>query len=425
MPGWKKYNNLLPAFCLLLFIGNRTLAQSVLRSGTWLKIGVTQTGVYRLSQETLAKLDPAFATADPRRFRFYGNGGIPLPQSNTRARATDLLENAVSVTGEDDGHFDKGDALLFFGQSPHAIRFDSTTRQLTHQINPYADTTFYFLTIGDQPGRRIQIRASASVTNPTVTTFDDYAFYEKDLTNVVKSGREWLGDYLGINTELTVTFNWPGLVANTPATITSSVVANAVVATRFSLQLNGQSLGSQTISALSGYRYDYQGLESRQLFTATPVTNDGLLRLVLSYDKGGQSGSQGYLNFLSVRGQRELRQYTQPTIIRVPAGRYTVKQSSATLRAWDITNPLQPVIQTYTLNATTGEATWGAAGAGNYILFSDNQLIEPVSVRAIPVQNIRGNATPDLLIVTAPAWRSEADRLAAFRRTNDKLDVLV
>lgn len=404
---------------------NYSWAQSVLRSGSWIKIGVTQTGVYRLSQEAIMKLDPTLALADPRKLRLYGNGGAPLPQPNATPRSTDLSENAVLVTGEDDGRFDKGDAILFFGQSPHTIRFDSTTRRLTHQINPYSDTTFYFLTTSDQSGRRIQTRTTVALTSPSISTFDDYAFYEKDLTNVIKSGREWLGDYLGITPELTVNFNWPGLVANTPLTVTSSVVANAVVSTRFSLQLNGQLLGAQPISALSGYRYDYQGLENRQSFTITPTTTDGTLRLLLTYDKAGQSNSQGYLNFLSIQGQRELRQYAQPTVARVSAGRYTVKQAASTLRAWDITNPLLPIAQAYTLNTATGEATWSASTAGVYLLFSENQAIEPTSARLIPIQNIRGSAAPDMLIVTAPAWRSEAERLAAFRKANDQFDVLV
>lgn len=425
MPGWKKYSLYLFVTLFLFLVATGLRAQSVLQKGIWIKVGVTQTGMYRLSQEALAKIDPIFTSADPRRLRLFGNGGAPLPQANAAPRAFDLVENAIQVIGEDDGRFDRGDGILFFGQSPHTIRVDSTTRRLTHQINPYADTTFYFLTISDQPGRRIQSRVSASVSGSAITTFDDYAFYEKELTNIVKSGREWVGDYLGVNTNLTIPFNWPGLVTTAPLFITSSVVANALVPTKFSLQLNGQTIGTQTVGALSGYRYDYQGLENRQTFSVTTNATDGNLRVGLSYDKGGQGSSQGYLNFLGIQGKRELRQYSQPTVVRLPSGRYVLKQASIALRVWDITNPLLPVNQTYSLNTTTGEATWAASGSGVYVVFSDNQFTEPASVRSIANQNIRGNNTPDLLIVTAPDWRSEAERLAAFRRVNDQLAVLV
>ena len=57
-------------------------AQSVLAQGAWVKIGVTESGVYRLSQAQLIQLNPGFATADPKRLRLYGNGGAVLPQPN-------------------------------------------------------------------------------------------------------------------------------------------------------------------------------------------------------------------------------------------------------------------------------------------------------------------------------------------------------
>ena len=194
-------------------------AQSVLRTGLWVKIGVTESGVYRLSQSQLAQLNPAFATADPRRLRLYGNGGAMLPQPNATTRPADLTENAIQVVGEADGRFDAGDALLFFGQSPHVVRYDSTTRRFTHQINVYSDTTFYFLTIGDSPGlRMVDTPAGSLSATPTVTTFDDYQFHEQDLLKIpaVRSGREWLGEYMTIDTTQTFSFDVPGIVPGVP-----------------------------------------------------------------------------------------------------------------------------------------------------------------------------------------------------------------
>jgi hypothetical protein len=48
------------------------------------------------------------------------------------------------------------DALWFFGQSPHEIRYNVSEKRLEHQLNLYSDTTFYFLQIGTQAGLRIQ-----------------------------------------------------------------------------------------------------------------------------------------------------------------------------------------------------------------------------------------------------------------------------
>lgn len=232
MRGWKQTNGRIGIIWLLVLGLNAWVtaqpvpANSVLNTGVWVKIGVTESGVYRLDQATLARLNPAFATANPRNLRLYGNGGTMLPQPNAVSRPADLTENAIQVVGEADGRFDPTDAVLFFGQSPHAVRYDSLRRRLTHQLNLYCDTTFYFLTIGTSAGLRMTERPTGLTTTTAVnTTFDDYQFHELDAAKIpsVRSGREWLGEYLTIDTTKTILFDVPGLLPNTPVRVSASV----------------------------------------------------------------------------------------------------------------------------------------------------------------------------------------------------------
>ncbi|WP_460968614.1 type IX secretion system sortase PorU [Spirosoma migulaei] len=414
--------------CSLFIVHYNTYAQSVLREGTWVKIGVTESGVYRLNQAQLVKLNSAFATADPRNLRLYGNGGAVLPQPNATPRPTDLIENAIQVSGEADGRFDAGDALLFFGQSPHVVRYDSTTQRFTHQINSYSDTTFYFLTIGSTSGLRIADRPAGSLSvTPTVTTFDDYQFHEQDLLKIpaVRSGREWLGEYLTTDTTKVIPFDIPGLVANVPLRLTASVVAGATVSTQFILQVNDQLVGTMPIASISGYEYDYQGIVRTDTFQTKLTTTDSQIRLSITFRKNGLYSAQGYLNYLSVQARRELRQYDKPIWMRrLPAGQYAIKQATASLRVWDVTNPLAPVSQVYTL-ASTQEAGWLASRSGDYFLFTDAQLLSPVALATISNQDLHSQATPDLIVVSPAAWLDQAERLAKFRREHDQLSVLV
>ena len=422
--GWFVYG----IVSFLLITHGSGKAQSVLREGSWVKIGVTQTGVYRLDQPTLARLNPAFAAADPRRLRLYGNGGAVLPQPNASPRPSDLTENAIQVIGEADGRFDTGDALLFFGQSPHAILYDSVARRFTHQINYYTDTTFYFLTIGPLPGLRIADRPVGNLTTTaTVTTFDDYQFHELDLLKIpsVRSGREWLGEYLTTDTTKIISFDVPGIVANSPVRLRASVVAGALAPTQFKLQLNDQPAGTLPVSSISGYEYDYQGVSRADTFLVKSTTLASPLRLAVTFQKNGQYSAQGYLNFAGVQVRRELRQYDQPTWVRrSPKGQYAIRQATNSLRVWDVTNPLIPATQLYTLSAAS-ESRWAAAATADYFLFTDNQLQTPASLVAIATQNLTGQPIPNLLIVTPAAWRDQAERLATFRRDHDQLTVLV
>ncbi|GAB3810114.1 type IX secretion system sortase PorU [Spirosoma humi] len=399
-----------------------------MRTGNWVKIGVTQSGVYRLSQSQLAQLNPAFATADPRRIRLYGNGGGMLPQPNASPRPVDLTENAIQVLGEADGHFDAGDALLFFGQSPHVIRYDSTVRRFTHQLNVYSDTTFYFLTVGDVPGLRIADKPVGTLTTAsTVTTFTDYQFHELDLLKIpsVRSGREWLGEYMTLDTTQTVSFDVAGIVPTVPLRVMASAVAGATSPTRFQLQVNGQVAGVMSMPVIDGYEYNYQALARTDTFQTTLPTAASSVRLALTFQKNGQSFAQGYLNFLSLQTQRELRQYDNPVWIRrLSVGQTAVRQATAGLRVWDVTNPFAPGNQLYTLSAML-EAGWKMTRTSDYFLFTDAQVLTPVSLATVSNQDIRSQATPDLLIVTPAVWREQAERLAQYRREHDQLSVLI
>lgn len=412
-------------------------AQSVLQQGIWVKIGVTESGVYRLDQAALTRLNPAFATADPRRIRLYGNGGAALPQPNATPRPADLTENAIQVTGEADGRFDAGDAVLFFGQSSHVVRYDSVARRFVHHINPYADTTFYFVTVGSSAGRRI-VGQSAGPTgaSPTVTLFDDYRFHEKELAKIstVRSGREWLGEFMSTDTTAIVSFDMPGIVLNSAVRVRASAVANAAVSTKFSLQLNNKPVGVLPIPPLPYYadrdreeevNYNYNAYSRADTFSTLLAAASTPLRLAITFQKNGQNSAQGYLDFLSVQARRELLQYDQPTWVRrLPAGQVGVRQTTASLRVWNVTDPLVPTEQSY-VRSTTQEVSWRNTQFSDYFLFTDSQLLTPLSLKAVVNQNVRGQSAPNLLIITPAAWLDQAERLAGFRREHDKLSVLV
>ncbi len=412
--------------CLLL-IAPCAPAQSVFQSGVWLKIGVTKDGVYRLDYNTLAQANPAFVNADPRQLQLYGNSGAALPQTNNNSQGEDPARYAIQVLGEADGRFDPGDAVLFYGQSTATVLYDSGTRRFSHRLNPYSDTTFYFLTINPAatPTKRIATTpASNTVVNPQ-TTFDDYVFREEDLINPIQSGREWLGDYFGIAPTQGFTFDLPGRVAGKPVLVTTSAMANATVPTAFRVSLGGQEVGAIPFDPVSGYKYDYQGVLNTEVFSGTTVaTADNLLRIDLTFDRKGQSGGQAYLNFLGIQTQREIRQYAAPTMFRyLSLTNYQMQQTTPALKLWDISNPVS--VSEYTPVRAGTTAFWSAPLGSTVYSFTDQDYKVPVSVKPVPNQNLHGMANADLLIVTAPNWLDQAERLAAFRRANDGLTVAV
>jgi len=432
MFGWKNCKVGIVCAGLLLVAATDRWAQSsasVLSDGTWVRLGVTRTGVYRLDAALLSRLGLPVSSLDPRTIRLFGNGGAPLPQANAAPRPRDLQENAIRVTGEADGRFDAGDAVYFFARSPHEIAYDSLARRLTHRLNPYSDTTYYFLNVGAKAGLRIAEEAFTAPAAPLLTTYDDYQYREQELVNRVLSGREWLGEAIG-PTEQVFAFNLTNLVAEAPVLITSSVVGEATVPTEFRLRWSGQIIGTQSIEAVSGFRYDRKGVENRQTFRFVPPAGT-TPRLTLSYDRAGAASAQGYLNFLAVQAQRELRRGEGQLLFRsleaaaLPATRYLLKQAEAGLWVWDVSVPARPLQRPMSLNERQEGAFASPGGLREWVAFSPAQAYEPEAARRLPNQNLAQRPTPELLIVTAAPWLAEARRLASFRQQQDGLAATV
>jgi Peptidase family C25 len=423
MPKSFHYIAILLVFCHVLQAQN-----AVLSEGRCFKIGITQTSVYKIDASFLKKLGLNPSDINPKNLRLFGNGGAMLPQANSMARMADLTENAVFVKGEADGRFDENDALWFFGQSPHQTLFDG--KNFGHQINHYSDTTFYFLQISNSPGLRIQNQASGN-SELIINTFDDYIFHEKELTNRINSGREWWGEYLGAQTQQNIDFELPGLIANGALRLTAATIAAAQVATKFSLTVNGQAIGSQSMATVSTYRYDLKGQRTVQTYTSNLTLNGDKIRVGLSFDKNGQISAEGYLDFVGLQVQRNLQFYNQPTVFQSiqslsqDSVRYVIAQSTDATQVWDISNGLRPKQQLLRRNGS--DIGFGAAGRSlkKFIVFAENQLQSPASGQAIPNQNLRKSVTPHLLIVSAGQWQKQAQNLANFRKQNDGLEALV
>ena len=101
--------------------------QSVLSTGNWYKIAITQTGIHKIDAAFFKKMGIDAANTSPGQIRIFGKGGGMLPQVNTVEYANALIENAVWVQGGEDGKFDQNDAIYFFAEGPHAVSYTHLT----------------------------------------------------------------------------------------------------------------------------------------------------------------------------------------------------------------------------------------------------------------------------------------------------------
>jgi len=404
---------------------------SVLSSGKWYKLAITQSGIYKLDMDLLKKMGIDAASVNPLQLQIYGNGGKMLPQKNSVSRSKDLIQNAIWVKGEEDGKFDSNDAVYFYAEGPHVIAYDSLKATFQHQTNIYTDTSYYFLTVGNTNGLRIKPATTlTSVNGKIVNEFVDYWYHETESVNSLRSGRAWWGEYLGNTVGFSVQADLPGVIPSSPIKFTGSAMGSAQVNTKFLWKLNGQTVGESTLGTVGTGTYDIKGQQSQVALNATAeVLPSSSFSIGVNFDKNGQSSAQAYLNYIGVQVKRDLRAYEKQQVYNfLPDIKdtitYQIKNTTADWILWNITDPLHPV----SIAVSGSSGSFNRADGKNlrrYVGFLPGQSYEPASWQPIANQNIAISEVPDLLIVTPELWKSEAQRLALFRKENDGLETLV
>ena len=61
-------------------------SNSAMATGNWYKIGLPESGIYKLTYDDLKALDINVSNIDPRQIRIYHNGGGVLPELNAESR---------------------------------------------------------------------------------------------------------------------------------------------------------------------------------------------------------------------------------------------------------------------------------------------------------------------------------------------------
>ncbi|MCC6691080.1 MAG: type IX secretion system sortase PorU, partial [Bacteroidia bacterium] len=398
---------------------------SVLASGKWFRIGVTKDGIYKMSYSFLKNLGIDISSMDPRNIRLYGNGGGQLPYANSSFRRDDLTENSIIVQGESDGVFDSLDYVLFYGQGPTRwTYFNSSCAAFRHQKNNYSDTTYYFITTDFGNGKRIAQQASLSTSTDNVTTFDDYAYIEEDLVNLLKSGREWYGFNFDIVTVFNTTFNFPNIDASSPATIKTDLLSRYSSTSSYVVNCGA---ATQTISALgvpvSLYYGDYASNANGCLSVPNPSS---LLNVTVSKQT---SGATGWLNYIEANVRRQLNMYGEQMIFRDSksvgvgkAAQYTIN-TSGSLQVWEVSDPTNVKLQVATNNITNIQFIAASDSLREFIAFTGNSYYTPSAIGAVPNQNLHALPQSDMVIIAHPLFWNEANTLANFHRSHDNMTV--
>lgn len=390
--------------------------ESKLASGEWYKLATTQKRVFKLNRNFFNQLGVDVQNVDPRTIKVYGSGGGMLPARNNEARLDDLNELAVIFRGENDGSFDAGDYLAFYGEDQVEWTYDSTAGRFEHKVHMYADTAFYFIQVGGSSGKRIQEvdNANLSATNQ-VNTYDDYDYHEVDQINLIKSGQLWLGEVFDNQLTYQFNFSFPGVDRQAPSSAEIFTVARSGVKSQFTVSAAGSSTTIENSRVVLNRYETAFATTSKGILNFTPTTDN--LSVQISYNKP-QAVAKGWLNYINVNVRRSLTNYGDQLFFRdtESIGNSNVAQfniqSTENLRVWDLTNPLNIRELKTSRSGNTINFKSPTSELKEFVAFNRYDSTHVFPMGRVVNQNLHGMPQADMLIVTHPSFLSQAERLA-------------
>lgn len=411
--------------------------QSVLANGNWYKIGIKNSGIYKIDKNFLQSMGIDVSQIDPRNIRIFGNGGEMVNPKNNKFRYDDLQENAIYVFGESDGVFDDNDYILFYGkgsdswirksQFPYSVPY--ACLDYYHFNHRYSDSAFYFLNIDNTNGLRISNYSITSTPNFTTNSYDYINFHEVDASNFLKSGPDFYGEYFDLQTSYSFPFTDGNFVVGDSIKAFLSLAARSDIVSNYTWNFNGSSF-TFTANAVqtSNYLADYASVANQ--CKINPSNNNPTL-ITFNFTKN-TSNAVAWLDKIIFNARRYLVYNGKAFEFRdkrtVAPGRittYSIATSFSNAQIWDITDYIHPFNQQYNLN--TGYITFDAPSdtLHQYIIFSPNDFQKPVFIKKIDNQNLHSITQADYIIVTPPQFKQQALELATLHQQEEGLTYAV
>lgn len=415
----------------------------------WVRLEVTEAGIFRLTGQDLSGLGVAADAVDPAKLRLFQGGGLNLladpeaPESE-QAQRVGLTEVAIQVLDGGDGEWNLDDEVRFygFGGSCWRDRLDAAADRLDHFEHPYENAGVYWLTwaslteASPLPGSPLRVaEVAAPATGGQLTTSARRRLHVEqsnaDASGVVADNWAWdAGVYSTRQGSFTVhnpvadslaTFviNYRG---NPPAGSSSAYVftangwlnGNTAATASNSLSRTLQDttsrvfLAGQSAALVNGQ--NYFTLENAGLSPKLPLALDSfdlMYRAALDLRDAGP-----VLDF--AHWGNEVAAPDEPVDFRL-----TVADAAATV-VWDVTDPQAPRVLTGDLiTGGTQQVTLGVVrqpGQDLQLVAQDRGDLLTVSAAALAEPAPLRDQSPavDYIVVYAAPFAQSAMNLADF-----------
>ncbi len=388
---------------------------SVLAEGRWVKISVDQSGVYALTRSALRNM----GFNDPQRVRIYGYGARQIADRLTIQNYVDDLPAVQSIVNAQG-------SVIFYAQGPDYWS-NTASNKYDKILNLYSTRGYYFVTEIDAANDSLPVpqptTAGRAGNIGEISVVTGRIHHEQSLATPGESGAELVGEDFRLTPTRKFAFNLPDRDASSPQVM----VECSFVAKTFSR--------SSTVEVSAG--------SSSSTFSVGPTANDDSYygnhtTARYGFDVSGDkidvtlkhnspvTVHGAWLNYLTINYQRKLVLSSDtPIAFGSNKTEHVLGGANSGTQIWDVTNP-QYVVSMDCGEVVDGKIAWinSYTGHREYVIFNpDGRLPEPTIEGSVKNQNLHALQQADMVIITLPAWRSQAERIATLHR-EDSLDPL-
>lgn len=405
--------------------GKKTIVHSVLATGSWFKIRISKSGIYKLTYSDLQKMGFP-VNGNSANIALFGNGGGVLPEKNDAPRPSGLTENPIEVVDGGDGKMNPGDYILFYGKGPIVWDYNPSTGHFAHQDNYYSNYAYYFLTLLTHPGKRIQTEViNTGTPDVEVNSFTDFAYHELDERNLGGMGRTWYGEVFDFTNSYQFNFNFPNIIDTAKAFVACAFASKSFSSNSFLIYVNGtlKKVLKMPLTGNSGYDVGKAGFTQFEFFPSSEKVS-----IRINFQKSDVS-AVGYLDYIDVNVKRRLTFVgNQMPFTCVESTGHLARyhlSSNEPVRVWDITNPLNATAINLSKAANGYSFETTVAPVKSFIAFNGKEFLTPKFVKQIANQDLHSVKNIDYLIISYPAFLPQAERLAEYHRQKDNMTVYV
>lgn len=413
-------------------------SESVLKDGHWVKIRVSENGIHQITDVQLR----ALGFSDPDKVTVFGYGGAVITDNTFKTPLS-------NPTGPDCHPEDLPQLycyhgygrLLFYGESnARAGVGTNPTRIESIDLNRYSKYGYYFLT-DSYPQKSVPGYSTNSNTRD-VTTHRVAMLQDINEENPTSGGTFYFSKDLIAHPDQPITFEVKDPLAQTAYLTYVAVAKQSGARPQFivnipdiveekSTEVLGigdalESSSSTYYSKCSGYLKFIPTAEASgpYTFTITPYGGTPTYAAIdwayFSYMRANDLGGESQRRMIFPGLRYDSRVY--------------ISNAPLTTEVWDVTYPYY-VRRFKTLRDTDGrirfypDRTYNTSDypALHVVAFdyANGTFPTPEVVGEVTPQNLHGMSTPDMVIITTPLCKEQAERLAQLHRDHQGMEVAV